>query len=145
MLNVHATGGAEMMKAAKEAAGETLVIAVTILTSLDAEGMRQSFCSDETPRDAALRLSAMAQECGLDGVVCSPQEARAVRDLCGPKFLIVTPGVRPAGAAAGDQKRVATPKEALQNGADYLVIGRPITGAEDAAAAARAILQEIAE
>ena len=90
-----------------------------------------------------MRLAVLAQEAGLDGVVCSPQEIAAIRAACGRDVLLVVPGVRPAGAASGDQKRVATPAEAVRAGADLLVVGRPITGAPDPAAAARAIVAEI--
>jgi orotidine-5'-phosphate decarboxylase len=97
-----------------------------------------------SPREAAVRLAALAQESGLDGVVCSPEEISAIRAACGKDFLLVVPGVRPAGTEKGDQKRVATPADAIRAGADLLVLGRPITGAPDPAAAARAVVAEIA-
>ena len=137
VLNVHAAGGREMMRAAGERAREAAaaaglpapkVIAVTVLTSLDA---------------AALADVGLAGESGLDGVVCSPEEIEAIRSACGPGFLLVVPGIRPAGSDAGDQKRIATPAAAARAGADLLVIGRPITGAADPAAAARAIAAQI--
>lgn len=148
MFNVHCAGGAAMMKAAKDAAVEEsaktgkpcpLVIGVTVLTSID-----QTVLSDEmrvpgTVADQVVHLARLAQQAGLDGVVSSPHEIELIREACGPSFLIVTPGVRPAGADIGDQKRVMTPSEAVAKGADYLVIGRPIIKADDPAAAARMI------
>jgi orotidine-5'-phosphate decarboxylase len=143
MLNVHASGGPAMLKAAREAAGgETLVIAVTVLTSLDdsdldAVGLRG-------PASArAVALARLSQDCGLDGVVCSAHEIAAIRAACGPAFRLVVPGVRPAGAEPGDQKRVMTPGDAKRAGADFLVVGRPIAGAADPAAAARAIVESL--
>ena len=151
ILNVHAGGGREMMRAAGERAREAAaaaglpapkVIAVTVLTSLDAAALGEVGLSG-SPREAALRLALLARESGLDGVVCSPGEIEAIRSACGPEFLPVVPGIRPAGSDAGDQKRIATPALAARAGADLLVIGRPITGAPDPAAAARAIAVEI--
>ncbi len=152
IVNCHAAGGSEMMKAfgeegraaaAKAGLPAPRLIAVTILTSLDAASVRAVGLSG-SPREAALRLAVLARDAGLDGVVCSPDEIEAIRAACGKDFLLVVPGVRPAGAAPGDQKRVATPAEAIERGADVLVVGRPITGAPDPAAAARAVLSEIA-
>lgn len=151
ILNVHAGGGREMMRAAGERAREAAaaaslpaprVVAVTVLTSLDAAALADVGLAG-TPREAALRLALLARESGLDGVVCSPEEIEAIRAACGPGFLLVVPGIRPAGSAAGDQKRIATPASAARAGADLLVVGRPITGAADPAAAARAIASEI--
>jgi orotidine-5'-phosphate decarboxylase len=151
ILNVHAGGGLEMMRAAGERAREAAaaaglpvprVIAVTVLTSLDAAALSAVGLAG-TPREAALRLALLARQAGLDGVVCSPEEIAAIRSACGPEFLLVVPGIRPAGSEAGDQKRIATPGAAARAGADLLVIGRPITGAPDPAAAARAIAAEI--
>ncbi|MCL4807837.1 MAG: orotidine-5'-phosphate decarboxylase [Thermoanaerobaculia bacterium] len=151
ILNVHSGGGREMMRTAGERAREAAaaaalppprVIAVTVLTSLDASALAEVGLSG-TPREAALRLAVLAQASGLDGVVCSPEEIVAIRAACGPGFLLVVPGIRPAGSAAGDQKRIATPGSAARAGADLLVIGRPITGAADPAAAAREIAREI--
>jgi orotidine-5'-phosphate decarboxylase len=143
MFNVHCLGGRAMMKAAIEAAREVndkvQVIGVTILTSHDAASLRE-LGIDAFPRDAVRRLARLAREAGLDGVVCSPQEITAVRAECGNDFVLVTPGVRPAGSALGDQKRVMTPREALDAGATWLVVGRPITGAKDPAQAARELL-----
>jgi orotidine-5'-phosphate decarboxylase len=131
-----------MMRAAAEAAraenDAVKIIGVTILTSHDAAQLEQ-LGLNEAPRDAVKRLASLAAEAGLDGVVCSPREILTVRAICGDEFLLVTPGIRPATAALGDQKRVLTPREALEAGASYLVVGRPITGASDPAAAARAL------
>ncbi len=116
------------------------VIGVTVLTSHDAAQLRQ-LGLDEEPPVAVQRLARLAQEAGLDGVVCSPQEITALRAECGSDFLLVTPGIRPAGTELGDQKRVLSPQEALAAGADWLVIGRPITAAPDPISAARDILR----
>lgn len=147
MLTVHASGGAAMMAAAAGAAGKAganrpLVLGVTVLTSLGADDLAASGLAGPVS-DQVMRLARLAQASGLDGVVCSAGEAAALRAACGAGFKLVVPGIRPAGAAAGDQKRTATPAEAIAAGADYLVIGRPITGAGDAARAARAIIDEI--
>ena len=145
-FNIHASGGAAMMRAAREAIADISprpkLLAVTILTSLDdadiaAIGIRG------TARERVAGLAASARDCGLDGVVCSAEEIEIVREACGPGFLIVTPGIRPEGAALADQRRVKTPKEALAAGANILVIGRPITAAVDAAEAARLIAAEL--
>lgn len=146
-FNVHCLGGAAMMRAAVEAARgvdeAVRVIGVTILTSHDAAALAEIGLRDD-PASAVPRLAALAQRAGLDGVVCSPHEIGAVRRESGPDFLLVTPGVRPAGAELGDQKRVMTPSEAVAAGADWLVIGRPITGAADPAGAAREIVAGLA-
>lgn len=149
MFNVHASGGKEMMRAAVQAAQEgsdaagvarPLVTAVTVLTSIDQNMLHDQLgVTLKTLPDQVVTLARMAQDSGCDGVVASPQEIALIRQACGPDFLIVTPGVRPAGADVGDQKRVLTPEEAVQAGADYLVIGRPITAAPDPVEAARAI------
>ncbi len=151
ILNVHASGGKTMMRAARDAAAESAdkfnlrrpqVIGVTVLTSLDDVDLRR--VGQAVPaRDQVLRLAELAKESDLDGVVCSPQEIVALRERLGNDFLLVTPGIRPDWAAAGDQKRVMTPAEAARAGADYLVIGRPITGDEDPAGAAGRIVAEI--
>jgi orotidine-5'-phosphate decarboxylase len=145
LLNVHAGGGTAMMKAAKAARDEfsprTKLVAVTVLTSLEDSDLAAMGVAGKS-LDHAVRLANLTREAGLDGVVCSPLEIAAVRRACGKDFLIVMPGVRAAGAVLGDQKRVMTPREAIRAGADYLVIGRPITGAADPAAAARKIAQE---
>lgn len=147
MFNVHALGGRAMMSAARDAvssiANRPKVTAVTVLTSMGAADMAEIGLGG-TPEDAVLRLSRLAQEAGLDGVVCSAREAAALRRQFGKSFCLVTPGIRPAGAATNDQSRVATPRQAIADGSDYLVIGRPITGAPDPLAALRSISAEIA-
>jgi orotidine-5'-phosphate decarboxylase len=147
MLTVHASGGAAMMRAAADAAEEAganrpLVLGVTVLTSLGADDLAATGLAGPVP-DQVMRLARLAQASGLDGVVCSAREVAALRAECGAAFKLVVPGIRPAGAAAGDQKRTATPAEAIAAGADYLVVGRPVTGADDPAQAARAIIDEI--
>ena len=146
IVNVHASGGAAMMRAAVEAARSVnpapKVIAVTVLTSLEAGDLAAMGVAG-TPLEQVVRLAKLTRDCGVDGVVCSPREIAAVRAACGPEFLIVTPGVRPAGGALDDQRRVMTPKRAIEEGADLLVSGRPITGAPDPAEAARSILAEL--
>jgi len=143
MFNVHALGGLEMMKRAKGAAGEkSKVIAVTILTSADENALKK--CGiNVSIEDEVMKLAALAKEAGLDGVVASAKEASRIRKELGKDFLIVVPGIRPASAASDDQKRVATPREAIEAGADYIVVGRPITGAADPVLAARDILKEL--
>jgi orotidine-5'-phosphate decarboxylase len=129
MLTLHISGGREMLLAAREAveshSPRPLLMGVTVLTSFDAPALREVGIA-RTPRAQVLRLARLAYECGLDGVIASPEEIVALRRRFPPPFLIVTPGVRPAGMPAGDQKRVATPDEALQRGADYLVMGRAL-------------------
>ena len=146
MLNVHALGGGAMLRAAREALGDAparpLLIAVTILTSMGDEDLRQIGLQGSAA-DNVLRLAGLAREAGLDGVVCSPREAGAIKARCGDGFACITPGVRPAGSAMQDQRRVSTPAAALADGADYLVIGRPITAAADPAAALASIQDEI--
>ena len=147
MLNVHASGGETMMRAAAEAAelagdDRPLVIAVTVLTSMWS-GDLMATGIDENIEEHVLRLSALAENCGLDGVVCSPREVAALRQALGPDFKLVVPGIRPAWSETDDQKRVETPADAIAAGADFLVIGRPITGADDPADAAKRIADEI--
>jgi orotidine-5'-phosphate decarboxylase len=146
MVNVHAGGGRRMMEAARErllqVAEPPLLIAVTVLTSMGLDDLRQVGVDDE-PQRQVLRLAALARDAGLDGVVCSPREATPLRDSLGADFKLVTPGVRPAWAGADDQRRVMTPREALAAGAHYLVVGRPITRAEDPRAAADRVLDEM--
>ena len=146
MLNVHASGGRRMLTAARErletAAQRPLLIAVTILTSLDAAELAEIGFRG-TPAENVTRLAGLARDCGLDGVVCSPREAAGLRTSFGGDFRLVTPGVRPRGAALGDQRRVTTPAEALAAGAHYLVIGRPITAAPDPAVALDDIIDEL--
>ncbi|MGH9521654.1 MAG: orotidine-5'-phosphate decarboxylase, partial [Terriglobales bacterium] len=137
MLTVHASGGSKMLKAAVEAAGSgPKVLAVTVLTSLSNEDLAEIGIAGRV-RDQVLRLAALARSAGCPGVVASPNEVSEIRRGLGAGFDIVTPGIRPAGADKGDQARVATPSEAIFAGATYLVVGRPITGANDPAAAAR--------
>ena len=135
MVNVHASGGPKMMVAAREAlqsygAQRPLLIAVTVLTSFDAEQLA-AIGITRSIDEHVLALAKLTEQSGLDGVVCSAREASALRAQAGAGFCLVTPGIRPAGSAAGDQVRTLTPKEALQAGSSYLVIGRPITGAPD--------------
>jgi orotidine-5'-phosphate decarboxylase len=146
MLTVHASGGTKMLRAAVEAARKSkvppLVLAVTVLTSLTDEDLQETGVQGRA-QDQVLRLAALARAAGCDGIVASPQEVRELRRQLGDGFAIVTPGVRPAGAAANDQQRIATPAEAIAAGATHVVVGRPITAAKEPAAAARAILEEI--
>ena len=151
ILNIHANGGYTMMKTAAErlkAEAERLqidrpkLIAVTVLTSINQEDW-ESLGYQSQMRDQVVTLAKLAQKAGLDGVVASPQEAKAIREACGVDFMIVTPGVRPAGAAINDQSRIATPAQALQNGATHLVVGRPIIAAENPREAALSIIKEM--
>ena len=141
-LTVHATGGAEMINAAVQAVPDTLVTAVTILTSLSQEQLAAMGFTGSA-QDLVKRLAVMSVSAGARAIVCSPQEVAAVRGEVGPDIVLITPGVRPAGSAAGDQKRIATPEQALADGADLLVIGRPITGAPDIAEAASKIASQL--
>jgi orotidine-5'-phosphate decarboxylase len=148
MLTVHAAGGAAMVEAAREAAESRdaerpLLLAVTVLTSLDARALAETGV-DAAPEEQVLRLARLALENGADGLVCSPREVAAIRAAFGPSPLLVVPGVRPAGSAAGDQARTATPAEAVAAGADWIVLGRPLTGAPDPAGAAAAVAEELA-
>lgn len=147
MVNVHIAGGARMLDAARDRLSRMrqppLLIGVTLLTSLEASDLA-ALGWPGTPRERVLALARLGQAAGLDGVVCSPLEAASVRAALGPNLLLVTPGVRPTGAPAGDQQRVMTPAEAVRAGADYLVIGRPITQAADPLAALAAIERELA-
>jgi orotidine-5'-phosphate decarboxylase len=146
MVNVHVAGGARMIETARERLRRMnrppLLIGVTVLTSLDATDLAAIGCPG-TPQERVLTLARLGQRAGLDGIVCSPLEAAPVRAALGRDFLLVTPGVRPAGAAAGDQKRIMTPAEAILAGADQLVIGRPITQAFDPLAALMDIEQSL--
>jgi len=147
LLTLHACGGAAMIAAARaavDAADSPMrLLAVTVLTSLDADALRATGVRD-TPQDQALRLGALAVAAGAHGLVCSAHEVAALRAALGPGPLLVVPGIRPAGSATGDQARTMTPRAAVQAGADYIVVGRPITAAPDPAAAAAAIAAEIA-
>ncbi len=148
MVNVHASGGARMMAAAREAvenaAQRPLLIGVTVLTSMSDDDLA-SMGYRETAHQRVLRLADMAQDNGLDGVVCSAQEATELRAAHGPDFCLVTPGIRFAGDDAGDQRRVVTPADAIKRGSSYLVIGRSITGADDPLAALERVHSELAE
>lgn len=147
MLTVHAAGGTKMLRAAAEAAqvqpGGPAVLAVTVLTSMAQDDLNQTGVPGAT-LDQVVRLGALAIEAGCDGIVSSAHEVKALRTTLGQNFLAVTPGVRPAGAAHGDQARVVTPAEAIAAGATHIVVGRPITAAADSVLAANQILKEIA-
>lgn len=146
MINVHALGGKKMMAAAREALDKSdnrpLLIGVTILTSMGDEDIAQVGLSG-TPADNVRRLALLAEEAGLDGVVCSPREVAMLRESIQPDFKLITPGIRPAWAEKGDQTRITTPADALRLGSDYLVIGRPITGAPDPLQALARIEEEL--
>ncbi|MEM7170813.1 MAG: orotidine-5'-phosphate decarboxylase [Pseudomonadota bacterium] len=151
LLTIHAGGGRAMMEAAAQAAEEAAgavgcprpkVVAVTVLTSLSDRDM-QDVGFTGSADEMVLRLAQLAQDSGIDGVVCSPREIEAIRKVCGDEFHLVVPGIRPAGSDAGDQKRVMTPRQALDAGASVLVIGRPITGAADPVAAAQEIKHDL--
>ncbi|NNM82558.1 MAG: orotidine-5'-phosphate decarboxylase [Burkholderiales bacterium] len=144
MVNVHAMGGSSMMHAAREAVGSSCkLIAVPVLTSMGREDLEE-IGIDCDPIEEVRRLAALAKASGLDGVVCSAREASILRQQFGNEFCLVTPGIRPAGSSIGDQKRIMTPKQAIEAGSDYLVIGRPIREAADRNAALESILKEIA-
>ena len=146
MVNVHASGGRAMLEAAREAAdraGLPRLVAVTLLTSLDAKALADLPMAGY-PEGIARRLAILAKACRLDGVVCAATDVAGIRDACGPDFLTAVPGIRPAGAGLQDQKRTATPEAALRDGAGMLVIGRPVTAAPDPSAALDAILDGIA-
>lgn len=147
IMTIHAGGGPAMMRAAAEAATEAakdqnvkrpLIVGVTVLTSLDTDDLA-AVGQSGPPAEQVVRLAQLAKACALDGVVCSPKEAAMVRQACGPDFKLVVPGIRPSLSLSGDQKRTSGPADAVNAGADYLVIGRPITRAPDPAAAARAM------
>ena len=149
IVNVHASGGAAMLRAAAKTVSEAgssrpLLIAVTVLTSLEDKDMADiGFRSSVA--DQAIRLAQLAQDCGLDGVVCSPHELSVIREVCGANFKLVVPGIRPNWAVKGDQKRITTPRQAVDLGADYLVIGRPITEDENPVLAAKRIGEELSD
>ena len=141
-LTVHAAAGGESLRAAAENAGATNILAVTVLTSLDGPAL-EAIGLDGTPKTAADRLAGLAWDSGVRGFVTSPLECAALRAKLGADALIVTPGIRPAGSAVGDQKRVTTPADAIAAGSDLLVIGRPIRDSSDPSAAASAILEQV--
>lgn len=152
MINMHASGGMEMMRAAKEVAEKQsleldipkpTLLGVTILTSADEVNFQRDFGTQRKLNDQVAYLAELSQKAGLDGVVASPLEIGLIRKVCGDDFVIVTPGVRPAWAASNDQQRVMTPAEAIDAGADYIVVGRPITAADNPREAAKTLLQEI--
>ncbi len=152
MFNVHASGGYEMMKAAADAAMETsiklgikkpLVLGVTVLTSINQEILEKEIGVNRNVKEHVVHLAKLAKSAGLDGVVASPQEIREIRNACGNDFIILTPGIRPAGEELNDQKRIMTPKQALKQGADFIVIGRPIRNAKYPIKAAQDILKEM--
>lgn len=154
MINIHASGGLEMMKVANQSAEEVSdrlgipkpkLLGVTVLTSIDQSAFQNDFASSRTISDQVAYLSICAQEAGLDGVVASPLEIEIIRKKCEDQFWIVTPGVRPKSASLGDQKRVMTPKEAIDAGANQIVVGRPITQAADSYKATKSILAEMNE
>ncbi|WP_192034574.1 orotidine-5'-phosphate decarboxylase [Halomonas sp. YLGW01] len=146
MVNVHASGGRRMMEAARERlehhALSTRLIAVTVLTSMSGDDLAEVGVT-VSPAEQVARLACLAKDSGMDGVVCSAQEAQALRDLCGEDFLKVTPGIRPASASADDQRRVLTPSDAMIAGSTHLVVGRPVTQAADPMAALSAIEHEL--
>ena len=141
MATVHAAGGQSMLRAC--AHDSLLVLGVTVLTSLAESDLLQIGMGGNAVENA-VRLATLARDAGLRGVVASPLEIEAIREACGPGFVILTPGIRPAGADAGDQRRTMTPRQAIAAGADYIVVGRPITGAADPRSAARSIVEEMA-
>lgn len=154
MMTLHTMGGLDMMRAAADTAAEQshrlgvrrpLLVGVTVLTSMSAEDLAAVSCVKAGVEDVVLRLSARAREAGLDGVVASVREAERIKHELGGDFIVVTPGIRPAGTELGDQKRIATPRIAAKAGSDYLVIGRPIIGDASPADAAEAVLRELRE
>lgn len=150
LLSVHGSGASSMLAACREGADaaaevcgcRSRLVAITVLTSMDQDALAEIGVEAPVAEQAA-RLARLAQASGIDGVVCSPREAAAMRALLGADALIVTPGVRPAGAALGDQSRVATPAQAIEAGASHIVIGRPVTGADDPVAAFEAVVEEL--
>ncbi len=152
MINMHASGGFDMMCAAKRSAADAadaagiprpILLGVTVLTSMTETELQANFASERTVTKQVVYLSQQTRKAGLDGVVASPLEIEPIREACGDDFLIVTPGIRPEWAAPGDQRRLTTPKEAINRGADYIVVGRPIIHAENPIAATRQILNEM--
>ena len=148
LMTIHSVGGRAMIRAAADAAAEfgeagPKILAVTVLTSLDKNDLADAGITGRTPAEQVAAMARFATDCGAHGLVCSPQEVGALSKALKAGTLFITPGVRPAGAAVGDQKRVATPADAVRDGATHLVVGRPVLAAEDPAGAARAILAEM--
>lgn len=147
MFNVHCSGGKKMMervaKEVKELNPDTITLGVTVLTSFSEEDIKELFHSEFSLKELALHWAKLTKASGINGVVCSPWEAKSIKEVCGRDFITVTPGIRPSWSAANDQSRIMTPSGALLNGCDYLVIGRPITGAKDPKAAAERVLEEM--
>ena len=152
MINMHASGGFEMMQAARKSAENATVengipmpilLGVTVLTSMDETGFQRNFGSERGLTKQVVYLAQLAQEAGLSGVVASPLEIEPIRKACGDDFVIVTPGIRPKWSETGDQRRITTPAEAIRRGTDYIVVGRPIIEAEDPLAAAKMVLEEM--
>ena len=152
MINMHASGGFEMMQAARKSAEDAaaengipmpILLGVTVLTSIDETGFQRSFGSERGLTKQVVYLAQLAQEAGLNGVVASPLEIEPIRNACGDDFVIVTPGIRPKWSETGDQRRITTPAEAIRRGTDYIVVGRPIIEAEDPLAAAKRVLEEM--
>lgn len=152
IINMHASGGLEMMRAAREAADRCanelgiptpILLGVTVLTSIDEASFQRDFHTQRTLKDQVAYLAELSQKAGLDGVVASPLEIELIRSISGDDFVIVTPGVRPKWATSGDQQRITTPADAVAAGADYIVVGRPIMGADNSREAATTILQEM--
>lgn len=153
VFNIHAAGGQEMMtevtravkeEGARQGLAVPLILAVTVLTSISQPELEHDMLIKGLKvKEVVVKWAQLAQQCGIDGVVCSPQEIQAIREACGTDFKIVTPGIRPSWSEAGDQKRITTPRQALELGADYMVIGRPIIKAADQAEAARRIIAEL--
>lgn len=146
MMNIHALGGRRMLSAARQAvpAGTAKLIAVTLLTSMERSDLNEIGLNGD-PQEVVQRLALLANDCGLDGVVCSAREAPRLRQIMGKGFCLVTPGIRPVDASMDEQKRVTTPRQAIENGADYLVIGRPITQAADPVSMLKQLNNEIEE
>jgi orotidine-5'-phosphate decarboxylase len=147
MINVHACGGSKMMRAASDVLQSfgrqrPLLTAVTVLTSMDGQDLKE-IGVQHTPAEQVRLLATLAAESGMDGVVCSAQEAPVLRKERGERFILVTPGIRPQGSCAGDQQRIVTPRQAVENGANYLVVGRPITEASDPLQVLQQITEEI--
>lgn len=143
IFNVHASGGEKMMKEVKKVAPSSKVIGVTILTSFTEDELNNTYKSKLDLHTLTLHLAKLTKKSGLNGVVCSPHEAREIKELCGDDFITVCPGVRPSWAQSNDQARIMTPYEAILNGCDYLVVGRPITKSDDPIKASQMVLTEI--